>query len=194
LTISCLLVFPKTLLPFPSCDCCPVLHPSTLFVVLFFLRHSSSLPPRSFICLLPHSCCLRSRSLMPFLHSGPFKHLFSPICSFRVLGAMSSFPCFCSLCSLARATFAQWVILILAVANSLCGPQFSWVPIFLKRFLFHHATLAQLSPSCKRQPTSSRIHNLLGSFPLSLRVALQLATRPYAGSSVPWPVSLWHLP
>jgi hypothetical protein len=28
------------------------------------------------------------------------------------------------------------------VANSLCGPQFFWVPIFLRRFLFHHATVA----------------------------------------------------
>jgi hypothetical protein len=45
---------------------------------------------------------------------------------------------------LSHATPAQWIILNPAVANSLHGPQFFWVPIFLKRFLFRHATVAQL--------------------------------------------------
>jgi hypothetical protein len=106
------------------------------------LRHSCRLVPESFIPILPRSCCLRPRFLKPFLHSGPLKRLFSSVRPFRILGAMS-FPCLCSPCSLPRATFVQWVVLIPAAANSLRGPQFSWGRISLKRFPFRHATLAR---------------------------------------------------
>jgi hypothetical protein len=62
--------------PFPRYNRCPELHPPLSFVVdLSFLRHSGRLPPRSLIRLLPRSCCLRPRSLMPLLHSGPFQRL-----------------------------------------------------------------------------------------------------------------------
>jgi hypothetical protein len=118
--------------------------------------------PGSFILVSLRSCCLRPRSLMPFLHSGPFKFLFSSVRPFRVLGAMS-FPCLCNPCSLPGATFAPRVVLIPAAANSLHGPQFSWVLIFLMRFLFRHATVAQLDTFLQaaanflRDPQSPRV-------------------------------------
>jgi hypothetical protein len=135
--------FLLSLPPFPRCDHCPALHPSMPFVfVLSFLKYVCP-PHRSLIRILLRSYCFRPRFFMPFLHSGPLKHLFPSVRPFRVLGAMSSFLCLCSLCSLPRATFAQRVVLVPAAANSLHGPQFSWVPIFLKMFLFRNATVAQ---------------------------------------------------
>jgi hypothetical protein len=113
-------------------------------VVLSFLKFNGCPPHRSLNQILPRSCCFWPRFLMPFLYSGPLKRLFSSVCPFQVLGAMSSFPCLCNPCSLPRANFAQRVVLISAAANSLRGPQFPWVPIFLKRFLLRHATVAQL--------------------------------------------------
>jgi hypothetical protein len=61
------------------------------------LRPPSSLeykgypPHRSLIRILPRSCCVRLQFLMPFLHSGHVKRLFSSVRPLRVLGAMSSF-------------------------------------------------------------------------------------------------------
>jgi hypothetical protein len=90
---TCFAIFPQELSysvflsvpPLPRCDRCPELHPLMLFVVvLSFLRHSSSLPPRSFICLLPCSCCLRPRSFVAFLHSGPFQRHFPNVHHLRV--------------------------------------------------------------------------------------------------------------
>jgi hypothetical protein len=46
------------------------------------------------------------------------------------------------------------------------------------------------TPSYRRQPTSSRIHNLLGPVPLALRVALQLHASPCAASSLLPKISL----
>jgi hypothetical protein len=50
----------------------------------------------------------------------------------------------------------------------------------LKRFILCHTTVAQLDNSCRLQPTSFWIHNHFRSVPLALRVALQLASCPYA--------------
>jgi hypothetical protein len=48
---------------------------SSSYDVLSILRHSSRIIPELFIRLLPYSCCFRSRSLMPSLHSRPFQRL-----------------------------------------------------------------------------------------------------------------------
>jgi hypothetical protein len=113
---TCFAIFPlktsyRVFLSVPSlskCYRCPGLHPLMSIAVPFtFLRHSSHLTPRSFIRLLPRSCCFRPRFLMPFLHSGPFQRLFSSVRPFRVLGEMTFFPCLWSPCSLCRVTFAQ---------------------------------------------------------------------------------------
>jgi hypothetical protein len=69
----------------PRCDHCPVLHPSMVFIALFFLRHSGSLMPRSFIRFLPRSCCLSLRCLISILHSCLFHSLIlvvHPFCVF----------------------------------------------------------------------------------------------------------------
>jgi hypothetical protein len=124
-------------------------------VVLSFLKYSGCPPHRSLILILPRSCCFRPRFLMPFFHSWPLKRLFSFVRPFRVLGAISSFPCLCSPCSLPRANFAQRVVLIPAAASSLRGQQFSCA-----MSLLHGG-----SSSCRRRSIYSWIHNLPGSFP-----------------------------
>jgi hypothetical protein len=129
--------------PLPTCDCRPEFHPPMSFVVVLSIKYSGCPLHRSLILILPRGCCFQPRFLMQFLHSWPLKRLFSSVRPFRVLGAMSSFPCLCSPCSLPRATFAQRVVLIPEAANSLRGPQFSWVPIFLTAFFLRHATVAR---------------------------------------------------
>jgi hypothetical protein len=61
--------------------------------VLSLLRRSCHLVPELFIRSMPRSCCLRPRSLMLLLHSGPFQHLILDICPVRVLGATLSWSC-----------------------------------------------------------------------------------------------------
>jgi hypothetical protein len=75
--------------------------------------------------LLLRSCCLRPRSLMTLLHSGPFQHLFRNVHPFRVLGATSSL-----FCLLRHATPAWWAILLRAAANSFQHPSLPWVNSF----------------------------------------------------------------
>jgi hypothetical protein len=118
--------------PLPRCDRCPELHPPMPFVVvLSFLRHSGRLSPRSFIRLLPRSCCFRPRSLMPFLHCGPFQSLFPNVRPFRVSSPTVFWSYLLRSCPLP-------VILIPAAWD----PQFPWVRIFLMTFLLRHATLS----------------------------------------------------
>jgi hypothetical protein len=138
----------------------------------------------SLIRILPRSCCIRPRFLMQFLHSWPLKRLFSSLRPFRVLGAMSSFPCLCSPCSLPRATFAQRVVLIPGAASSLRGLQFS-----CSMPLLHGG-----SSSCRRRSISSWIHNLPGSIPSASGGAPRPDSGPYAASSVLRPASLRILP
>jgi hypothetical protein len=111
-------------------------------VVLSFLRHSGSLPPRSFIRLLPRSCSLRPLSRMHFFHSGPFQRLFPNVRPFRVSCTTFSWSYLLRSCPLLRATFVLWVILP-AAANSFRGPQCPWVRIFLKSFVLRRTTAAR---------------------------------------------------
>jgi hypothetical protein len=110
--------------------------------ILSILRRSCRLVPGFFIRSLPRSCSLRPRSLMPLLHFEHFQYLILDVRPFGVFGAISSLTFLSSSCSLRRATYAQRDIFLQA-AHSFRGPQFPWVPIFPKRFLFHHATLAR---------------------------------------------------
>jgi hypothetical protein len=45
-----------------------------------------------------------------------------------------------------RATSAQRVVLILVAANYFRRPHFSWIRIFLKKFLLRHANFARQEP------------------------------------------------
>jgi hypothetical protein len=120
---------------------------------------------------------------MPFLHLGPFlipsaaksfdDSLFTWIRIFLVR-------------FLFRHAYVAWLdVLLSATVTLFRDSQFSRAPLFLKIFLFRHATVAWRDTFfCRRQATSAGIHNLLGSVPLALRVALQLASGPYAASSV----------
>jgi hypothetical protein len=129
--------------PLPRCDRCPALHPLIAFVVLFFFRHSGSLTPRSFIHFLPRSCCLRPTSLRPPLHSGFFRSLFPSFSRFLIsCSAWFLAQSLLTKFSLIHATLARRVVLIPAMANSLCCPQISWVPVLQKSFLFRHTTAA----------------------------------------------------
>jgi hypothetical protein len=155
-----------------------------LVVVLSFLNYTGCSPHSSLILILPRSCCFWPRFLMTFLYSGPVKRLFSSVRPFWVVGAMSSFPCLCSPCSLPRATFAQRVVLIPAAANSLRihnfpGSQFSW-----RRFSCAMPLLHGGSSSCRRWSISFWIHNLPGSFPSASGGAPLPDSVPYAASSV----------
>jgi hypothetical protein len=67
------------------CDRCPALHPSMSFIAVFFLRHSGSLTPRSFICFVPRSCCLSPWPLISILHSCLFHSLILDVHHFWVL-------------------------------------------------------------------------------------------------------------
>jgi hypothetical protein len=87
--------------------------------------------------ILRRSCRLVPGFFIPILHSRPFQHIFLDVRSFGVLGVTSSLFCPLRLCTLRHVTFVLWVILLLAAANSFCGPQFPWVRIFLKTFLLH---------------------------------------------------------
>jgi hypothetical protein len=143
--------------PLPRGARSPGLHPPMPSVVLFFLRYSGRLPPRSFIRLLPCSCCLRPRSLLPLFHSGAFQHLYMNVRPFRLLGVTSSLFCPLRLCP------AQRVIFLPAVVNSFCGPQFPCVRIFLKTFSLRHATVArrniflQVTANFLRDPQSPQV-------------------------------------
>jgi hypothetical protein len=81
--------------------------------ILSILTCSCRLVPGHFIRLLPHNCCVGPRSVTPLLHSEPFQRLF---------------PSFLYHCSLRRATYILWVILLPAAANSFRGPQFPPTP------------------------------------------------------------------
>jgi hypothetical protein len=120
----------------------------------------------------------------------PFRRFILDVRRFGVLGAISYLPCLWSPCSLRRTTAALWAILIPAAASSFRGPQFSLVRIFLKMFLLRHATLARRDIFPKGAANFLGIHNLFGSVPLALRVALQLAAGPYAASSLLLKISL----
>jgi hypothetical protein len=111
----------------------PLGVPTTCFAILrlkisykiSILGRSCSLAPGSFIPVSLRSCCLRSRFLMPFLHSGPVKRLLS---SFRRFGVSCSVwllvQSFLTNFSLGHAILAWRVIFIPAVVNVLRGPQF----------------------------------------------------------------------
>jgi hypothetical protein len=153
--------------PLPRCDRCPELHPPMPFVVFTsFLRHNGSLPPRSFIRLLPRSCCFRPLSLMPLFHSGPFQRLFLNVRPFCVSCTTSSWSYLLQLCPLPRATFVLWVILLQAAASSFRDPQSPWVRIFLKTFLLRCATAVrrdtflQAAANFLRDPQSPRVSSL----------------------------------
>jgi hypothetical protein len=167
---------------------------SNSYDVLSILRRSCRLVPGFFIRLLPRSCCLRPRSLMPLLHSGPFQRLFPNVRPFRVFCTTLSWSYLLRSCSLRPATSVLWVILLpaaeipSAVHNS-PGSEFSW-----RRFSCALPLLHDRTPSCRRQPTSFGIDNFLGSVPLALRVALQLDVGPCVASSLFPKISLRPLP
>jgi hypothetical protein len=157
------------------------------FVVVFsFLRHSGHLPPRSFSCLLPCSCCLRPQSLMPLLHSRPFQWLFPNVCPFQVSCTILSWLYHLRSCPLRHATFAQWVISLRVAANSFQSPQFPWVRIFLKTFPSAVPLLHDGTHTYGWQPTSCMIHNLLRSVPLALCVTLQAGCWSLCHYFHPW--------
>jgi hypothetical protein len=79
----------------------------------------------SVLSFLRCSSCLEFWFLIPFLHSGPFQHLFSSVCPSWVLGTTLSLPC-----PLRHATPAQWVIPLQTVANFLWDPPLHQVCIF----------------------------------------------------------------
>jgi hypothetical protein len=136
------MAFPKTSVLFPilsSRGCCLLLHPPLLLTV--------------FLCFLRCRGSSTSRLCMPFSHSWPFHRLFSSVHPLRVFGAILSLTKFPS----RRATPARRVM-FLPAANTCRRPQFAWVQDFLKMFLLLHGG----TPSCRWQPTSSGIHNLLG--------------------------------
>jgi hypothetical protein len=90
-----------------------------------------------------------------------------------------------------QATSAWRVIFIMAAVNLLCGPQFSWVPIFLKTFLLCHATVAW------RVIFLPATVNLLLDSLLAWILPFgfwQPDSSPYAASSVLRPASLLLLP
>jgi hypothetical protein len=91
----------------PRCDHCPTLHPLMAFVVLFFLRQSG----RSFIRLLPRSCCLSLQYLKSILHSCLFHSLILDVHPFWVLCTTLSWLYSLRLCLLHSATFAWWIII-----------------------------------------------------------------------------------
>jgi hypothetical protein len=74
--------------------------------VLSILKRSFRLMLGFFIRLLPRSCCLRPRSLMPLLHSGHFRSLFSSSRPFWISSATMSWSYLLRSCSLRRTTFA----------------------------------------------------------------------------------------
>jgi hypothetical protein len=82
--------------------------------------------------LLPRSCCLRPRSLMPLLHSGPFQRLFFSIHPFRVsCSTLSLVECLLMRFPLRRATPARRVIFLPRPTISLgqnFPEDFSFVP------------------------------------------------------------------
>jgi hypothetical protein len=131
--------------------------------VFSILRHSCRLVPGFFIHLLPRSCCLKHLSLMPLLHSGLFQRLFPNVYPFQVSFTTLSWWCLLRSCPLPYVTFARWVILLPAAANSFRSSQFSCVRIFLKTFLLRHATAAQwdtflqVAANFLRDPQFSRV-------------------------------------
>jgi hypothetical protein len=80
---------------------------------------------------------------MSLLHSGPFQRLFPNIRPFWDSCTTSPWSYVLRSCPMRRATFLLWVIVLLTVANSFCGPQFPWIRIFLKTYPLHHATDAR---------------------------------------------------
>jgi hypothetical protein len=86
------------------------------------------------------------------------------------------------------------------VGQPLAGTQFlPWSALSLdlnipEEVLFFHTTFAQGTPSCRRQMTSSWIHDIPRSFPSSSGGAPQPDCRPYAASSVLRPTFLRGLP
>jgi hypothetical protein len=79
-------------------------------------------------------------------------------------------------------------------ANSLRGPPFSWVPIFLMAFFLCHATVAwqdtflQATANLLPDPRFPQVFSFL------FGRALRPDYGPYAASSVLQPASLWLLP
>jgi hypothetical protein len=166
--------------PLPRCDRCPELHPPIPFLVgLSFLRYSGSLPPRSFIRLLPLSCCLRPRSLMPFFILGPY--------NVRPLRVFCTTLCWSYLlrsCPLRRDTSVFWVVLLSLQPIPFTVHNFPGSEFFLRRSSCAMPFLHRAIPACRQQPTSPGIHNVLRSVPFTLHVALQLHSGPYAASSI----------
>jgi hypothetical protein len=74
---------------------------------------------------------------------------------------------------LRRASLAWRVTIIPAAPNFCHGPKFPWVRYPWRCFFYAMSLLQSETTSCRRQPTSSGIHNLLECFVAS-RVALQL--------------------
>jgi hypothetical protein len=111
--------------------------------------------PRFFICLLPRSCCLRRRSLMPLFHSGPFQLLFPNVRPSRVSCTTSSWSYLLRL-SPAPCHFHL---------HAGCDQFLPRSKISLRRFSCAVPLLHDGTCFCRRQTTSSGIHNLLGSAP-----------------------------
>jgi hypothetical protein len=157
--------------------------------VLLVLRRSCRLVPGFFIHLLPHSCCLRHKSPMPLLHSGSFQRPSFPGFLYHIvldisLAIVSPAPChFCTM------GHPPGLRPIPSVVHNFPGSEFSWRRFFCTMPLLHDGI-----PFCRRQPTSSGIHNLLGSVPVALHFTLQLDVGPCATSSLFPKISLRFLP
>jgi hypothetical protein len=137
----------------------------------------SGLGPLSHYCILGLPTSLPKRpSLLGFLY-----HI--------VLAGSLARLCPCTVSLLYWVSTSCWLWPIPSMVHSFPRSEFS------QRHLSCTMPLLQDGiPSCRQQPTSSRIHSLLGSVPLALHFTLQLYASPCAAPSILRLFSLWHLP
>jgi hypothetical protein len=138
---------------------------------------------------LPRSCCFRPRSIMPLLHSWPFKHIILDVRPFGVLGATLSWSC-----PLRRATSARCIISLGATANSFRDSRLAWIRIFLVKFLFRHATFGWRDTFLQAAADFILDPVIPGSFPSASDGAPRPDSGPYAASLVLRTASLRPLP